>query len=332
MKHLKRLPRRDLLRRLTLFGSTLITAFVVMNPVIASPDIFHNLYHDKLTQRTDEKTAADALKHKQEKPRINATSKVVKASDVQWGYLNPLRGDKSPGAADLWGDRTQNTATGMLVRFKEGFASPPHIHNITYRGVVIQGKVHNAEPKSARFWLPAGSYWTQPAGQNHITAALSKGTQSAVSDEDENGALIYLEIDEGPYLVKPSQQRFDNGESPVNVHADNIVWLNENRVKNLAGKGVEISYLWETHFSQSLLLKLPAGFSGKLFTSADEFRAVVIQGDVNYFSTAADSQKMLQPGSYFDSRGKFEHQLSSQQASVIYLKINGEFTVRAKTE
>ena len=50
-----------------------------------------------------------------------STSQVVAASNIDWGYLNPLRGDKSPGAADLWGNRTTDTATGMLVRFKKGF-------------------------------------------------------------------------------------------------------------------------------------------------------------------------------------------------------------------
>ncbi|WP_411184826.1 hypothetical protein [Photobacterium rosenbergii] len=29
---------------------------------------------------------------------------------MEWGYLNPLRGALSPGAADLWGDRTEDTA------------------------------------------------------------------------------------------------------------------------------------------------------------------------------------------------------------------------------
>lgn len=58
-------------------------------------------------------------------------SKVTPANKVKWGYLNPLRGEQSPGAADMWGDRTADTPTGMLVRFKKGFESPPHIHNIT---------------------------------------------------------------------------------------------------------------------------------------------------------------------------------------------------------
>ena len=53
-------------------------------------------------------------------------SKVIPANKVKWGYLNPLRGDQSPVAADLWGDRTADTATGMLVRFKKG-SSPCRI-------------------------------------------------------------------------------------------------------------------------------------------------------------------------------------------------------------
>ena len=130
------------------------------------------------------------------------TSKVVAANDIKWGYLNSLRGDKSPGAADLWGNRTTDTATGMLVRFKKGFESPPHIHNITYRGIVIEGLMHNDDPNAAKMWMPAGSFWTQPAGEDHTTAANTETN------------LIYLEIDSGPYLVKPSKEKFDNGERP----------------------------------------------------------------------------------------------------------------------
>ena len=85
-------------------------------------------------------------------------SHVKAANDLDWGYLNPLRGDKSPGATDLWGDRTQNMATGMLVKFNLGFSSPPHIHNITYRGLVIDGLVHDDDPTAEAMWLPAGSF------------------------------------------------------------------------------------------------------------------------------------------------------------------------------
>ncbi|WP_346992732.1 DUF4437 domain-containing protein [Alteromonas gracilis] len=49
----------------------------------------------------------------------------------------------------------------MLVRFKEGFSSPPHIHNITYRGIVIDGEMHNSDPDAKAMWMPVNSYWTQ---------------------------------------------------------------------------------------------------------------------------------------------------------------------------
>ena len=111
---------------------------------------------------------------------------VIAVGNINWGLLNPLRGDASPKAADLWGDRTKDMATGMLVKFQKGFSSPPHIHNITYRGIVIEGLMHNDDPTAEKVWLPKGSFWTQVAGESHITAA------------DEASNLIYLEIDSGP--------------------------------------------------------------------------------------------------------------------------------------
>ena len=40
-------------------------------------------------------------------------------------------------------------------------------------------------------WMPAGSFWTQPRGESHITAASG----------DSN--VAYIEIEDGPYLVRP---------------------------------------------------------------------------------------------------------------------------------
>ncbi len=101
-------------------------------------------------------------------------------------------------AADLWGDRTKDTATGMLVKFQKGFSSPPHIHNVTCRGVVIEGLMHNDDPAAEKMWMSSGSFWTQPAGESYITAAEGKNS------------LIYLEIDSGPYLVLSAEKAFDN--------------------------------------------------------------------------------------------------------------------------
>ncbi|WOI39306.1 DUF4437 domain-containing protein [Alteromonas sp. CI.11.F.A3] len=245
-------------------------------------------------------------------------SKVVAATDIEWGYLNPLRGDKSPGAADLWGDRTKDTATGMLVRFNKGFESPPHIHNITYRGIVIEGAMHNDDPSADKMWMPAGSFWTQPAGENHTTAA------------NDSANLIYLEIDSGPYLVKPSSEHFDNGERPLNLHKDNIVWLNDAQLPNISVLGVSSTYLWgNTADINGSMVKLPAGFKGTIGTQASEFRAVVIAGDVEYQSVEVTSPVSLSAGSYVESTGTFNHQLvnKSKQETTIYIRTNSAYSV-----
>ena len=83
-------------------------------------------------------------------------SKVVLMSEVKWEQLNPARGDNSPKAGTLWGDRKGSVPTGFLVKFVDGFSSPPHIHNVSYRGVVISGLIHNDDPDAADIWMPAG--------------------------------------------------------------------------------------------------------------------------------------------------------------------------------
>lgn len=246
------------------------------------------------------------------------TYNVIAADDIEWGYLNPLRGVLSPGAADLWGDRTTDTATGMLVRFRKGFESPPHIHNITYRGIVIDGQMHNDAPASAKMWMPTGSYWTQPAGEDHTTAANGETN------------LIYLEIDAGPYLVKPSNEQFDNGERPLNMHKDNIVWLGKSELHDINVKGVQSTYLWgNTTDMSGSMVKLPAGFKGKIDTKATEFRAVIISGDVEYNSEGVKQAQSLTPGSYVESTGKASHQLvnNSESEATIYIRTNSKYQV-----
>ena len=97
-------------------------------------------------------------------PAAEPAATVVLASGVKWEQLNPARGDKSPKAATLWGDRKGPVPTGFLVQFVDGFSSPPHIHNVSYRGVVISGLIHNDDPDAEEMWMPAGSFWTQPKG------------------------------------------------------------------------------------------------------------------------------------------------------------------------
>jgi Domain of unknown function (DUF4437) len=252
-------------------------------------------------------------------PAAEPTSEVVLASEVKWNPLNPLRGDASPKAGTLWGDRAGRGPTGFLVRFKKGFSSPPHIHNVTYRGVVISGLIHNDDPDARAMWMPNGSVWTQPAGEVHITAA--KG--------DEN--LAYIEIGDGPYLVYPPEQSFNSGERPINVHASNIVWIDQPGMPAPAN-GPKVAFLWGSPQDDQLngtLVKLPDGFTGKIRSHGSTFRAVVIQGRPRRGVPGETGVKTLEPGSYFGSKGETVHQVSCEAGDdcIIYVRMEGKFDV-----
>ena len=248
-------------------------------------------------------------------PTVKSTSNVVLTSEVDWEQLNPARGDKSPQAGTLWGDRKGSVPTGFLAKFVDGFSSPPHIHNVTYRAVVISGGIHNDDPDAADMWMPAGSFWTQPKGEVHITAA--KGSTN----------IALVEIDKGPYLVMPVDQAFDSGEKPINMDASNVVWIDPPGVP-AKDDGPKIAYLWgnlKNGQSNGTFVKLPAGFMGKIHSHGSTFRAVVIKGQPRYMGK---DMKALEPGSYFGSTGEIMHQLSSKAGeSIIYIRTNGRYSV-----
>lgn len=181
----------------------------------------------------------------------NPTNTLLLSSEIKWEKLNPARGDQSPQAGTIWGDRKGEVATGFLAKFVDGFSSPPHIHNATYRAVVIKGSIHNDDPAAANMWMKPGSFWTQPKGESHITSAQG----------EENIALV--EIDKGPYLVQPIEEAHDNGERPINIDVSNIVWLDSKKTNWInADSKAEISFLWDANGSKGLFVKLPKGYKG----------------------------------------------------------------------
>ena len=253
---------------------------------------------------------------------INPTNRVVLSSEIKWEKLNPARGEQSPKAGTLWGDRNGKEATGFLAKFVDGFSSPPHIHNVTYRALVIKGLIHNDDPNAEKMWMPAGSFWTQPAGESHITAA--KGGEN----------IAYVEIDSGPYLVKPVNEAFDNGERPVNVDQSNIIWLDASKTKVIevsgSGKSPQVAFLWESKTMTGNLLNLPAGFRGEIRSDGEEFHAIVISGKSTYAMPGSQELKPLDPGSYFTSQGASKHPIKVDDGSgtVIYVRTNGEIRIR----
>ncbi|MEM8609922.1 MAG: DUF4437 domain-containing protein [Myxococcota bacterium] len=242
------------------------------------------------------------------------TTTVVLASEAEWEQLNPARGDASPMAATLWGDRNGKGPTGFLFRPVDGFESPPHAHNVSYRGVVIRGLVHNDDPEAEEVWMPTGSYWTQPKGGVHITSA--RGTD----------ILAYIEIDEGPYLVLPVDEAFDVDEVPLNVDASKIAWSPQ------PGTETAVAQLWGDPLDDEpsgALIRLPAGFVGALRSHGASLRAVVIEGRPTYRASDDARRQTLEPGSYFSSFGRATHQVSTDagEGAVVYIRAEGAVDV-----
>ncbi len=246
----------------------------------------------------------------------NINAKTITSDQIEWGHLNPARGDASPSAGKLWGDRTKDGPSGFLVKFKKGFSSPPHIHNVTYKGLVIKGLVHNDDPKAENMWLPEGSFWTQPAGEAHITSAQGQ----------EN--LAYIEIDSGPYLVQPTSMAFDNGERPVNIDKSNLVWLDASDIKWVSEEPqIQRAFLWGKTKAGNLngnLVKLPKGFNGTLENMGDIFHAVIISGSIQYHKDGQETVT-LEQSNYFGVDQSDKHFIHTKDETVIYARTNNKF-------
>ncbi|MBW1297589.1 DUF4437 domain-containing protein [Aquimarina litoralis] len=257
------------------------------------------------------------------KPPIqNPTNKVILSSEIVWEKLNPARGDQSPQAGTIWGDRKGKVPTGFLAKFVDGFSSPPHIHNVTYRAVVIKGNIHNDDPNAENMWMKPGSFWTQPKGEAHITSA--KGT--------ENIALV--EIDNGPYLVKPILESFDSGERPVNIDITNIVWLDHQQSGWISpSSNAKISFLWNSKSGdhmRGLFIQLPKGFDGQIESNGSILHSVVIKGELRYVISKDNEIKVLDTGSYFGSTDKAIHRINNndKEGAIVYVKTNGAIKIK----
>ncbi|MEM7164562.1 MAG: DUF4437 domain-containing protein [Planctomycetota bacterium] len=253
-----------------------------------------------------------------EEDPIGSPADVVLVSDVNWEQLNPLRRDKSPKAGTLWGDRTGPGPAGFLLRPVDGFRSPPHIHDGAYRGVVIRGLLHNADPNAEDMWMPTGSFWTQPAGHVHITAAQG------------DDCLAYIEVDDA-FGVLPAEKAFDSGEKPVNVDVTNLVWIDPPRQPVTPG-GPQVAFVWgnpQDSAASGALVRFPAGTSGTIRSKGASLRAVVIDGSLDLHGSGPEAKQTLDPGSLFSSKGDAVHKVSagSAKATLLYLRVEGTFDV-----
>lgn len=172
--------------------------------------------------------------------------------------------------------------------------------------------------------MPAGSYWTQPEGEAHITAA------------DASDNIAYIEIEKGPYLVHPTEDAFDNGERPINVDKSNIVWLDASDIswiENSENNSVKAAFLWGNKHNIQLygtLIKIPSGFKGEILSEGKSFRGIVIQGRINYQMPNNPKNYVLDSGSTFSSTENSKHIINTNEEAIIYVRTNGDFDVSSK--
>ncbi|MEO1020687.1 MAG: DUF4437 domain-containing protein [Pseudomonadota bacterium] len=265
-------------------------------------------------------TSADSLLSRAQLESV----RVVTPDQVEYVPLNPARGDASPQAGVLWGDIREDVPSGVLLKFAEGFSSPPHIHNITYRAIVISGEIHNDDPDAANMWMGPGTFWTQPAGEVHITSA-----------RPGLGGTGFLEILEGPYLVQPGDQAFDNGERPLNLMNSNMVWMavDEFNWIEASQQGPEVALLWGDLSAGELsgsMLKLPAGFSGRVASEGGDIKVVTVQGQIEHAVVGLPDASVLTAGGFFSSDQGVAHLVSCDQQSecLLYIRTAGQFRVK----
>ncbi len=171
----------------------------------------------------------------------------------------------------------------------------------SYRGMVIKGLIHNDDPNAEAMWMPTGSFWTQPSGDAHITEA--RGTDT----------LAYIEIEDGPYLVRHVEQAFQSEGRPMNLDASNVVWLNASDVAAnapidapSAADGSKIAFLWgnpQDDGPSGILVKLQPRSACVMRSRGSTVRAVVIQGSPAYQATGGSSFTVLGPGCYIGANG-----------------------------
>ena len=143
--------------------------------------------------------------------------------------------------------------------------------------------------------------------------------------------MAFLDIQEGPYLVKPTSEAFDNGERPINVDKTNLVWLNANNIQWVDKKSnVQTAFLWGNHQENQLratLLKIPAGFKGSIKNLSKNFRAVVISGKITHQFFKKGDKNVLESGSYFSAKENTTTKITTDTETVIYIRSNGGFKV-----
>lgn len=131
--------------------------------------------------------------------------------------------------------------------------------------------------------------------------------------------MVYVEIDEGPYLVRPVDQAFDNGERPLNLGESEIQWDSAESVGwSRAPSGLKVAQLWETDGGSGRLVRFEQLGQFEL-SSASPFGIVVVTG-------RATVGAVVEAGGFI---GATRAQIRVDASTTLYLRASARVELRS---
>jgi anti-sigma factor ChrR (cupin superfamily) len=220
---------------------------------------------------------------------------------LQWQALAP----GAPEVTSVWGDPKKGPY-GLMMRFKAGNLSGPHIHTLPYNNLVISGTITNPvagfdEAPN----LPAGSHWMQPGGQLHETNCMSESE------------CVVLITQDGPLDTLPASAARDVKDPPVFQPITRVAWYEGFPGGNSTGS------LWGDrkvgHYG--MLMKFPAGFKSGIHTHTGAYNGVVVRGVITNPVVGGAPAQPLHQGSWWYQPGGQQHETncSSEGECVIFI-------------
>ena len=238
-------------------------------------------------------------------------------------------------AGTLWGGRDRSGPTGFLLRPADGFESPPHIHNVAYRGggdprpppqrrpgrrvdvdaggVVLDAAggrgAHHSRERRATPW---------PTSRSTRGRSASSRSRRRSTTARETGQRRRVE----PRLA--GTHRPPAGSSPAKASA--------------SAHGLELAFLWGDPRQDRSAERDPHPASGRgpaeLRSRGPILHAVVVQGRPEHRVAGETDGESLEPGSYVRSKGETVHQLfcEKEQRCILYVRTKGRFDVAAQPE
>jgi quercetin dioxygenase-like cupin family protein len=97
-------------------------------------------------------------------------------------------GPKGPSIAFLIGQLGDKHPATYFIRFRAGSETGWHIHSSDYEALVVKGTFAAEQQDGREALLPAGSFFSQPARQNHRNRCVEGGDDCVIFIHYPHGA------------------------------------------------------------------------------------------------------------------------------------------------